>query len=147
MGRAAGTRPGDYNNAALRFVMLITDRDKMKAIRDNGRKVARFLPDRIGRMMVAYIAWLLPFERMVRRRCRFAEPRAEQHEFLWRDSDSRTWETDRLSTVMARVMQSETGARIRVGRYRPIAIEMGRRIRGLVARQLDAQMEDDDDNV
>ncbi|KAH7169496.1 hypothetical protein DER46DRAFT_481947, partial [Fusarium sp. MPI-SDFR-AT-0072] len=25
-------------------IMLVTDRDKMKAIRDNGRKVARFLP-------------------------------------------------------------------------------------------------------
>ncbi|GKU14234.1 unnamed protein product, partial [Fusarium langsethiae] len=30
-------------------VMIVTDRDKMKAIRDNGRKVARFVPDRIGK--------------------------------------------------------------------------------------------------
>ncbi|KAH7187404.1 hypothetical protein DER44DRAFT_709188, partial [Fusarium oxysporum] len=48
-------------------VMIVTDRDKMKAIRDNGRKVARFVPDRIGRMIVAYIAWLLPTERVLRR--------------------------------------------------------------------------------
>ena len=47
-------------------VMIITDRDKIKAIRDHGRKVARFLPERIGRMMVAYIAWLLLAERVLR---------------------------------------------------------------------------------
>jgi hypothetical protein len=46
-------------------------------------------------------------------------------------------------------MQAGTGARIGVGRYRPIAIEMGRRIRGLVAKQLKSQIEDEDedDNV
>ena len=47
-----------YNGALL----IVTDRDKMKAIRSIRRKVARFLPDRLGRMMVAYIAWLLPAE-------------------------------------------------------------------------------------
>lgn len=49
--------------------MLVTDRDKMKAIRDNGRKVARFLPDLIGRMIVVYILWLIPVERVLRREC------------------------------------------------------------------------------
>ncbi|KAH7021617.1 uncharacterized protein B0I36DRAFT_367985 [Microdochium trichocladiopsis] len=46
-------------------VMLVTDRDKGKAIRGIGRKVARFLPDTVGRLMVAYILWLLPFERLL----------------------------------------------------------------------------------
>ena len=57
--------------------MIATDRDKMKAIRGTGRKVTRFLPDRIGRMMVAYMAWLLPAERTLRRKCRLPEPRDE----------------------------------------------------------------------
>ncbi|KAH7202853.1 hypothetical protein BKA60DRAFT_657532, partial [Fusarium oxysporum] len=78
-------------------VMIVTDRDKMKAIRDNGRKVARFVPDRIGRMIVAYIAWLLPTERVLRRECQLAEPRGEQLEYMWRDGSSPVWETDRLS--------------------------------------------------
>ena len=131
-------------------VMLVTDRDKMKAIRDNGRKVARFLPDRIGRMMVAYIAWLLPFERMLCRKCKLPESREDLLEFLWRDGSPRVWGTDRLSAVMARMTQAETGVRIGVARYRPIAIEMGRRIRGLAMKQLESQIEDDydeDDNV
>ncbi|KAH7012637.1 uncharacterized protein B0I36DRAFT_221660, partial [Microdochium trichocladiopsis] len=40
-------------------VMLVTDRDKAKAIRGIGRKVARFLPETVGRLMVAYILWIL----------------------------------------------------------------------------------------
>jgi hypothetical protein len=78
-------------------VMIVTDRDKMKAIRDNGRKVARFMPDRIGRMIVVYIAWLLPTERVLRRECQLAEPRGEQLEYMWRDGCLSVWETDRLS--------------------------------------------------
>jgi hypothetical protein len=50
-------------------VVIVTDRDKMKAIRDNRRKVARFMPDRIGRMIMVYIVWLLPMERVLRQEC------------------------------------------------------------------------------
>lgn len=130
-------------------VMIVTDRDKMKAIRDMGHKVARFLPDRIGRMMVAYIAWLLPTERMLRRSTKLTEPSRDQLEFLWRDGDSPVWGTERLSIALRRVMEAGTGVRISVGRYRPIAIEMGRRIRGMVIRQQETQLddEDDEDNV
>ncbi|GKU07275.1 unnamed protein product [Fusarium langsethiae] len=130
-------------------VMIVTDRDKMKAIRDNGRKVARFMPDRIGRMIVAYIAWLLPTERVLRRECQLAEPRGEQLEYMWRDGCSSVWETDRLSRQLGRVMQAGTGVRLGVGRYRAIAIEMGRKIRGLVMKQLEGKMddEDEDDNI
>ncbi|KAH6874264.1 P-loop containing nucleoside triphosphate hydrolase protein, partial [Thelonectria olida] len=126
--------------------MIVTDRDKMKAIRDNARKVARFVPESIGRMIVAYISWLIPTERVLRRECKLAEPRGEQLEYMWRDGSSRVWDTERLSRKLARVMQAGTGVRVGVGRYRPIAIEMGRRIRGLVAKQLENRMEDEDDD-
>ncbi|KAK1989886.1 hypothetical protein LX36DRAFT_593823, partial [Colletotrichum falcatum] len=46
-------------------VMLVIDRDKNRAIRGISRKVARFLPEAVGKMMVAYIAWVLPFERFL----------------------------------------------------------------------------------
>ena len=65
-----------------RQVMIVTDRDKMKAIRDNGRKVARFVLDRIGRMIVACISWLIPAERVLQRECKLAEPRGEQLEYI-----------------------------------------------------------------
>lgn len=46
-------------------VLLITDRDKNRSIRDLGRKVARFLPERVSWMVVAYIVWLIPFEEFI----------------------------------------------------------------------------------
>lgn len=125
-------------------VMIVTDRDKMKAICDNGRKVARFLPDRIGRMVVAYIAWLMPAERMLRREVKLAEPRGDQLEFIWRNGNSRVWGTDRLSAVMGRFMQAGTGVCLGVGRYWPVGIEMGRKIRGLAMNQAEAYMQQDD---
>jgi alkyl hydroperoxide reductase subunit AhpC len=38
-----------------RQVMIITNREKIKAIRDNARKVARFVPESIRRIIMAYI--------------------------------------------------------------------------------------------
>lgn len=131
-------------------VMVVTDRDKTKSIRDNSRKVARFLPDRIGRMVIAYIAWLIPSERMLCRKCKLPGPPDELVEFMWRDGRPGLWDTDRLSRVMGRVTQAGTGVHLSVARYRPVAIEMGRRIRGLVMRQLDTQLDDEgneDENV
>ncbi|KAF4421770.1 recQ family helicase [Fusarium austroafricanum] len=127
-------------------VMIVTDRDKMKAIRDNGQKVAQFVPDQIGRMIVAYIAWLLPTERVLRRECKMAEPRGEQLEYMWRDGSSAVWDTERPSRKLACIMQAGTGVRLGVGRYWAVAIEMGRRIRGLVMKQLEGKMEDEDED-
>ncbi|KAK4205950.1 hypothetical protein QBC37DRAFT_462707, partial [Rhypophila decipiens] len=126
-------------------VMLVTERDKSKAIRDNGRKVARFLPDRIGKMLVAYIIWLLPFEEALCEDANLPGPKEEMLEFIWRDTaGERHWQTDRLSRVMGRVTMAGTGVRIGVARYRPVAIEMGRRIRGLVMRQLETELGEDE---
>jgi len=55
-------------------VLFITDRDKSKAIRGVGRKVARFLPRDASRLLVAYIAWVLPFERLLRQTALAATP-------------------------------------------------------------------------
>ena len=46
-------------------VMIIIDLDKSRAIRGLGRKVARFLPKRIGKIVVVYITWLIPFEEIL----------------------------------------------------------------------------------
>ncbi|KAH6983762.1 hypothetical protein EDB80DRAFT_592032, partial [Ilyonectria destructans] len=109
-------------------VMLITDRDKMKAIWGTGHKTARFLPDRIGRMMVAYIVWLLPAERTLRRKCKLPEPQEKCLEFFWRNGNSNCWDTERLSSIMIRLLQAEIKMRLGIGRYCVMAIELGRKI-------------------
>ncbi|KAF3769392.1 P-loop containing nucleoside triphosphate hydrolase protein [Cryphonectria parasitica EP155] len=87
-------------------VMLVTDCDKMKALCNYGRKVACFLLDQVGRMVVAYIAWLLPGEGMLRHEYKLIELQGKQLEYMWADGDSRRWNTDRLSVLLARVMQA-----------------------------------------
>ncbi len=120
-------------------VTFVTDRDKMKAIRDHGQKVARFLPDSAGRLVVAYIAWLLPAEQMLLRRCSLPEPDAGEMEFMWRHRASRAWDTDRLSNILGRLTQEHVKMRMGVARYRVVAIELGRRVRGLVMKQVESQ--------
>ncbi|KAH7159264.1 hypothetical protein DER46DRAFT_507730, partial [Fusarium sp. MPI-SDFR-AT-0072] len=51
-----------------RQVVLITDWDKSKGLNGKqGRKVARFLPKGLSLMIVGYIAWLLPFKKVLHR--------------------------------------------------------------------------------
>ena len=127
-------------------VMLVTDRDKMKAIRDIGRKVARFLPERIGRMLLAYILWVLPAERLLRRQCGLPLPADKDLAYLWRDGNTGAWDSSRLSAALGRVLQAGVGVAAGVMRYRQVAIEMGRQIKGIVVRQQDAADEADDDD-
>lgn len=46
-------------------VIIVTDRNKAKSIRNIGRKVARFMSDSIGHVLIAYIAWLLLAEEIL----------------------------------------------------------------------------------
>ncbi|KAM7182560.1 hypothetical protein V8F33_014219 [Rhypophila sp. PSN 637] len=98
--------------------------DKMKAIGDNGRKVARFVPDGIRRMVVAI------------------------YRMASSDQEGATagMSAQRAGKKLARVIQTGTGVRLGVGQYQAISIEMGRRIRGLVIRQLEDKMEDEDED-
>jgi hypothetical protein len=66
--------------------MSITDRDKNRAIRGVGRKVARFLPELPGKMMVAYITWLIPLERMLHDEVGIQGPKKSLDGFLWKDA-------------------------------------------------------------
>lgn len=132
-------------------VMLITDRDKNKAIRGTGRKVARFLPDDIGRMMVAYITWVIPFERMLSNVMRpgsgggeSAKP-AKQYYWLWTDGRNGRWETDVLSRELGMLTGEHVGVELKTADYRHVAIELGRQVQGLVVRQIEAGIGEDGD--
>ncbi|RYP53350.1 hypothetical protein DL770_010995 [Monosporascus sp. CRB-9-2] len=129
-------------------VLLVTDRDKSKAIRGIGRKVARFLPEHVGKMMVAYVAWLLPFEGMLAARGPAAAPAAAPPPpldgWLWGDGRKGRWETAELSKQLASATGRHLGVELTVADYRHVAIELGRKIRGLVMRQLEVEIGADD---
>lgn len=54
----------------------------MKAICDNGQKVVRFILNWIGRIVVVYIIWLLPIERVLRWEYQIDELCGEQLEYI-----------------------------------------------------------------
>ncbi len=116
-------------------LLLVTDRDKNKALRGIGRKVARFLPDSLGQAMVAYITWLLPFERLLHAHSGIRGPSFSLDEFLWKDARKGRWDTSRLSEQLAQMTTLGLGVKLAVADYRHVAIELGRRIQGLVVEQ------------
>jgi superfamily II DNA or RNA helicase len=124
-------------------VMIVTDRDKAKSIRDMGRKVARFLPDDLGRMLVAYVAWLLPAEELLEQELQLPATPPSIKEFMWRHGPSARWNTEKLSALLAREMGTGIGVRLGTARYRIIVIEMGRIVDGLVLEEMEKRIEDD----
>ncbi|EXK24343.1 hypothetical protein FOMG_18921 [Fusarium oxysporum f. sp. melonis 26406] len=130
-------------------VVIITDRDKSKGLSGGtgGRKVARFLPERLSRMMVAYIAWLLPFEKVLHRLAGIRGPSDSLDPWIWKSAEKGIWDTAILSKQLALVSGVEIGARLTVSSYRHVAVEMGRKIKGLIIRQIDLEAaEADSDN-
>ncbi|KXJ87186.1 P-loop containing nucleoside triphosphate hydrolase protein [Microdochium bolleyi] len=78
-------------------VMLVTDRDKAKSIRGYGRKVVRFLPERIGQLLVVYLVWLVPFEEMLIDETRARKPSDSLRHWLWKDGRKGRWGTEVLT--------------------------------------------------
>ncbi|KAM0079685.1 hypothetical protein ACKRZS_008175, partial [Fusarium odoratissimum] len=114
-------------------VVLITDRDKSKGLNGKqGRKVARFLPEGPSLMMVAYIAWLLPFEKVLHRLSGIRGPSEAINPWLWKSAEKGLWDTAKLSKQLALVTCAQIGVQLTVSSYRHVAIEMGRRIKGLI---------------
>ena len=127
-------------------VMIVTDRDKAKSIRDMGRKVARFLPKSIGQAVVAYIAWLLPAEWCLRELLKLPGPSMDKAEFMWQHGRGAVWSTAKLSGLLARWLGPTIGVRMGVARYRTLVIEMGRIVQGITLRQLNDKVDEDDDD-
>ncbi|KAK2925351.1 hypothetical protein FoTM2_015631 [Fusarium oxysporum f. sp. vasinfectum] len=131
-------------------VVLITDRDKSKGLNGKqGRKVARFLPEGPSLMMVAYIAWLLPFEKVLHRLSGIRGPSEAISPWLWKSAAKGLWDTSKLSKQLALVTGAQIGVQLTVSSYRHVAIEMGRRIKGLIVQQveLEAAVADSDDEA
>ncbi|KAM3447861.1 hypothetical protein MY3296_008316 [Beauveria thailandica] len=119
-------------------VMIVTDRDKAKSMRDMGRKVAQRMDDSMGRVLIAYIAWLLPAEEILEQELALQGTWQCNKEFMWRHGASARWNTDKLSSLLlAREIGTGIGVRLGVARYRIVAIEMGRVVNGLVMAEMD----------
>ena len=120
-------------------VMIVTDLDKSRSIRGLGRKVARFVPERVGQIVVAYIAWILPFEEMLHDQVGIPGASESLSSYMWKDARKGAWETDYLSASMASLMAEHTGVELMVSDYRHIAILLARQIKGIMIRRVEIE--------
>jgi len=98
-------------------VMVVTEVHKSQAIMDAPRVISRFLPSRVGQLLVTYLADVLPFRRMIDRESMASTPKG----FLWADKQG-VWDTNRMCKALARETSIHLGHRITVADYRHIAI-------------------------
>lgn len=112
-------------------VVLITDRDKQK----RGRKVARWLPQDLSKAVVAFVAWLLPFEKVLYRLSGIKGLSETLEPWLFKDRTKGLWQTDDLSRQLDLLTSAQVGVRLTVASYRHVAIEFGRQVKGMVIRQ------------
>jgi hypothetical protein len=75
-------------------VMVITDRDKSRAIRGLRRKVARFLLERVGKMVVAYIIWFIPFEELLHDEAGIPGPSEILSLYIFKDARQGAYKTE-----------------------------------------------------
>jgi len=121
-------------------VVLITDRDKNRAIRGLGRKVARWLPESESQKMIAYIAWVIPFGQHLSEELGLASVEDSLMPYLWKDARYGLHDTAALSTGLARLFGTHTGVELGVSAYRHFAITLARKIKGIVVRQVEVEM-------
>ena len=115
-------------------VVFITDRDKSRAIRGLGRKVARWLPEGESPKMIAYIAWVIPFGQHLREEMGIAGVDDLLIPYLWKDARYGLHDTAALSAGLARLFGTHTGVEIGVSVYRHFAIVLAREIKGIMVR-------------
>ncbi|KAK3331564.1 hypothetical protein B0H66DRAFT_487757, partial [Apodospora peruviana] len=115
------------------LVVLITDHDKQR----RGRRVARWLPADVSRIMVAYVVWLVPFEHVLHRLSGIRGPADTLQAWLWKDASKGLWNTEDLSRRLDLLSSTYVGVRLTVACYRHVAIELGRQVKGLVVRQME----------
>ena len=90
-------------------------------------------------MMVALIAWILPFECMLCRVIGLAGLPSKVEEFIWKDRASKAglWESDKLIAVLVLLTGHYTRVLLRISDYWHMAIEIGQKIKGKVISRIE----------
>jgi superfamily II DNA or RNA helicase len=118
-------------------VIIVTRYHKAQALTGQLRVIPRFLPTRVGQLLVAYLADVLPFVQLLDSTANSKIPRG----FLWADEKG-IWDTARMTKALTRESAARMGNRITVQDYRHMAIAIDRvHVRGLTG---DMEPQEDD---
>jgi superfamily II DNA helicase RecQ len=118
-------------------VMLVTEYHKSVTITDQLKVIPRFLPERVGKMLIIYLAYVLPFRQLLDQSTSIRASKG----FIWFKRDH-PWETSDLTAALTEQSGSRLNMRIRTSDYRHIAVAIDREhVRGLT-EGLDPENED-----
>jgi superfamily II DNA helicase RecQ len=128
-----------------REMVLVTQYHKSLAHFDSPRVIPRFLPERVGQLMVMYMVYIRPLtDRWEADRWALYDKMSPPSDFIWH-GETGPWESSRMSRAMAKWTHHYMGRRITLQDWRHIAIAASRklaRVQGLAK----ADFEDDDDS-
>jgi hypothetical protein len=108
--------------------------------------VARFVPERLGKMMIAYVAWLLPFEEFLYAKTDVSGPPRSMVSSMWKSGRKGQWETPQLSESLSALTGEHVKVELTVSSYRHVAIGLGRMIKEIVIRQVEMEMGEQEDD-
>jgi hypothetical protein len=104
---------------------VITRYHKSQQLFDTPKVIPRFLPWRVGQLIVVYVAYIQPFREVLLSETQNLDP----SDHIWHD-DKGPWETDHLTRVIKRETALGLGHRFSTLDFRHIAIGIGRRVVG-----------------
>jgi superfamily II DNA or RNA helicase len=119
-------------------VMTVGGYHKLEHQTGSSRAVPRFLPPRVGQMLMIYLTYVRPFMDMAND----AVKGPEASDFVWYDCNG-PWDTEAMTRIMIRETSSRLGVRLTTQDWRHIAAEISRKhVRGLVQDVDDDEFEE-----
>jgi hypothetical protein len=107
-------------------LLFVTSYHKGQSRFGTQRYVPRFLPPGVGRLLLAYLLYVIPFESIYLPRIYSWPPMsAERSHMLWSCSRG-IWDTERLTKVLSRECDMAFGTKITTASWRHIAIAIMR---------------------
>lgn len=100
----------------------VTRYNKSQSQWDEAKVIPRFLPWKVGQLLVMYIAYIQPFMEML-----LVEATGSGWtDYIWADNKG-PWETDRMTKVISRETSRQLGIRLTTHTYRHAAAAIGRK--------------------
>ncbi|RSL77007.1 hypothetical protein CEP52_017750, partial [Fusarium oligoseptatum] len=127
-------------------VVLVTQYHKSLAHFDSPKVIPRFLPERIGQLLVMYMVYIRPLtDRWEADRWELYGKMAPPSDFIWHN-ETGPWESSRMSGAMGKWTSHYIGRRITLQDWRHIAIAISKKhARDRGAARADFEDGDDDD--
>jgi hypothetical protein len=104
-------------------VITVTRYHKSQSQWDKPRVVPRFLPPRLGQVLVIYLAYALPFQEFLKVE---VLKQGMLSDYIWLDKKGDIWETERLTRALQTLSKRVLGTQLGTASYRHTAVGIGR---------------------